>query len=230
MKSASFAICLLILALGCTKNGAIRSPFGWGIQDDPADLAKYGPSPSQRRDDIRRMARYTSEMSDSERQLNANKLTLQLRDEEDPLLRIEILKALAALQTPAAHEGLRMGLYDNEPRVRVMAVETLVVGKDPKAVSELGDLIVRDRELDVRLAAAKALQGFDTPEGRKALAPAVQDRDPALRYVAIQSLREHSNVDYGGDAEKWEAYAMGENPSPPENVGMANWLVPSFMR
>ncbi|MCC9604758.1 HEAT repeat domain-containing protein [Blastopirellula sp. JC732] len=230
MKSASFAICLLICVLGCTKNGAISSPFGWGIKDDPADLAKYGPSPTQRRDDIRRMSRYTHEMSDSERQLNANKLTQQLKDEQDPLLRIEILKALAALQTPAAQEGLRMGLYDNEPRVRVMAVETLVVGKDPKAVEELGDLIVRDRELDVRLAAAKALEQFDSPESRKALAPAIQDRDPALRYVAIQSLKEHSQVDYGGDTAKWEAYAMGEKPSPPENVSMTSWLIPSFMR
>ncbi|TWT31574.1 HEAT repeat domain-containing protein [Blastopirellula retiformator] len=230
MKSASFAICLLLLVLGCTKNGAISNPFGWGMIDDPADLAKYGPSPTQRRDDIRRLARYTEEMSDSERQLNASKLTQQLKDEQDPLLRMEILKALAALQTPSAQEGLRMGLYDSEPRVRVLAVETLVVGRDPKAVEELGDLIVRDRELDVRIAAAKALEQFDSAEARKALAPAIQDRDPALRYVAIQSLKENSQVDYGGDAEKWEAYAMGENPAPPENVSLTSWLVPSFMR
>ncbi|UUO08637.1 HEAT repeat domain-containing protein [Blastopirellula sp. J2-11] len=230
MKSASFAICLLILVLGCTKNGAIRSPFGWGIKDDPAELAKYGPNPTQRRDEIRRMTRYAEEMSDSEKQLTANKLTQQIKDEQDPLLRIEILKALATLQTPAAHEGLRSGLYDSETRVRVMAVETMVVGKDPTAIAELGDLIVRDRELDVRLAAAKALEQFDSPEARKALLPAVQDRDPALRYVAIQSLREHSQVDYGGDASKWEAYAMGENPAPPEDVSMTSWLIPSFMR
>lgn len=229
MKSASLALCLLIIAVGCTKNGAISSPFGWGIKDDPADLAKYGPNPAQRREEIRRLARYSQEMSDSEKQLTANKLTQQLKDEQDPLLRIEILKVLATLQSPVAYEGLRSGLYDSEPRVRVMAIETLVVGKDPKAVEELGDLIVRDRELDVRLAATKALQGFDSPEARKALLPAVQDRDPALRYVAIQSLKEHSKVDYGGDASKWEAYAMGESPAPPEGASMMSW-VPSFLR
>ncbi|MFI4874007.1 MAG: HEAT repeat domain-containing protein [Blastopirellula sp. JB062] len=220
----------MLLLLGCTKNGAIRSPFGWGIKDDPAELAKYGPNPVQRRDEIRRMARYAEDMGDSEKLLTANKLTQQIKEEQDPLLRIEILKALATLQTPAAQEGLRSGLYDSEPRVRVMAVETMVVGKAPNAVEELGDLIVRDRDHDVRIAAAKALREYDTPEARKALLPAVQENDPALRYAAIQSLRKHSDVDYGGDTSKWEAYAMGEDPGPPENVSMASWLVPSFMR
>ena len=66
------------------------------------------------------------------------------------------------------------------------------------------------------LAAARGLASYRGPAAERALAIALDDKDPALQYRAMQSLREISDRDYGNNAVAWREYLRGGNPAPPE--------------
>ena len=69
-----------------------------------------------------------------------------------------------------------------------------------------------DKDVDVRLAAADALGKIKSPEAVKALAVALDDRDPALQYAGVQSLKTITGRDLGPDVQAWKQVAAGENP------------------
>ena len=57
--------------------------------------------------------------------------------------------------------------------------------------------------------AAKALGKIKSPEAMKALAVALDDRDPAMQYVGVQSLKSITGKDYGPDVQAWRQVAAG---------------------
>ncbi len=66
----------------------------------------------------------------------------------------------------------------------------------------------------MRLAAAEALGKINSPDSIKALAVALDDRDPALQYAGVQSLKAITGRDYGPDVQAWRQVASGGNPPP----------------
>lgn len=227
-------LCGILLALilgltGCASNGAIVDPIIWWDKEDPADLAKYGPTPVQRIESLEGLANSARSLSAERRSVEANKIAQALPEEENAVIRVHMLRTLAKLNTPEAFAGMKSSLYDSDADVRREAVIALGEAANPEAVSLLGDVLIRDRNYDVRLAAATALGEFRSAGAKEALVPALDARDPAMRFAAIESLRKTSNVDYQGDTAKWREFAMGGNPEPP-TVSIAEQLVPSFLR
>jgi hypothetical protein len=45
-----------------------------------------------------------------------------------------------------------------------------------------------------------------------ALGSALEDRDPALQYLAMESLKQVSGRDYGQDSRLWKQYVQGQTP------------------
>ena len=68
------------------------------------------------------------------------------------------------------------------------------------------------RDADVKLAAAQALGKINSPESIQALAVALDDRDPAMQYVGVQSLKSITGKDYGPDVQAWRQVAAGGTP------------------
>ena len=54
-----------------------------------------------------------------------------------------------------------------------------------------------------------------------ALVVALDDRDPALQYVGIQSMKSITGKDYGGDVESWRLVATGGDPPAPKAPSIA---------
>jgi HEAT repeat protein len=81
-----------------------------------------------------------------------------------------------------------------------------------------------DEDIDVRLAAADALGKIKSPEAMQALSVALEDRDPAMQYAGVQSMKSISGKDYGPDVQAWRQVAAGQSPPPPETPSLAERL------
>ncbi|QDU74944.1 putative lyase [Bremerella volcania] len=227
-------LCGILIALvlgltGCASNGAIVDPIIWWDKDDPADLAKYGPTPIQRIEALDDLASGARGMSAERRSEEAAKIAKALPEEKNEVIRVHMLRSLAKLNTPEAFAAMKSSIYDSAADVRREAVVALGESKNPEAIDALADVLIRDRDYDVRIAAATALGQYKTQKAKEALVPALDARDPAMRFAAIESLRRTSNVDYQGDTAKWREFAMGGNPEPPP-YSIADQIVPSFFR
>ena len=79
-----------------------------------------------------------------------------------------------------------------------------------ESVDELCKLLNSDSDMDVRLAAARALGQTKEKIAMPQLADALSDSDPAMQHRLVQSLKNVSGKDFGGDVEAWRQYAKGE--------------------
>lgn len=231
-KKSTVCGILLVLVIGltgCASNGAIVDPIIWWDKDDPADFAKYGPTPTQRIEQLQELGSRAGELSQEKRSEEAGKIAKVLADEHNAMIRVEMLRTLARLNTPEAFDSIKSALFDPDSDVRRMAVVSLAETQNPDAIALLGDVLIRDRDHDVRLTAATALGRYSSEGAKQALVPALDARDPAMRYAAIESLKKTSSVDYKGDTAKWREYANGGNPDPPP-FSIAEQLVPGFLR
>jgi hypothetical protein len=138
-------------------------------------------------------------------------------------VRKAVVHAIAEFHTPIAQQVLEAGLADQHEMVRVACCQELgeraVAGvQDPggKSVAALAAALRADKDMDVRLAATEALGKIKTPEAIQAVAAALDDRDPALQYVGVQSMKSITGKDYGPDVQTWRQVAAGQNvPEPP---------------
>jgi len=117
-------------------------------------------------------------------------LVASIRTEKDPLIRVEILRALGRYPSPAADVILKAALSDADIHVRVAACEAWGKRGDAAAVQLLSDALRGDVDADVRLAAAKALGESKNAAAVPPLGEALADSDPAMQYRAVLSLKQ----------------------------------------
>ena len=133
----------------------------------------------------------------------------QLRREEDPLMRIELINTLAVYRTTIATKMLEAALIDTDAEVREAACAAWGKRGGEDAVGQLTRVLSSDTNLDVRLAAARALGETKSQRAIAPLGEALSDKDPALQNRVVQSLRTISGREYGNDVEAWQQFAKG---------------------
>jgi len=85
-----------------------------------------------------------------------------------------------------------------------------------ETVPSLANALRTDTDMDVRLAAANALGAIKSPEAIQALTVALDDRDPAMQFAGVQSMKSITGKDYGPNVETWRQVAAGQTvPEPP---------------
>jgi HEAT repeat protein len=146
-----------------------------------------------------------------------DQLARQIQVEPDPLVRQAIVQAVAAYRTPMAEQVLEAGLSDDNAAVRVSCCKAIGKRADAAAVPTLAAVIHSDKDVDVRLAATDALGKIKSPDSIKALGAALDDRDPAMQYVAVQSMKAATGKDYGPDVQAYRQVAAG-GALPPEHA------------
>lgn len=142
----------------------------------------------------------------------AMELSQRYRVETDPLLRAQVVRAISRCAHPAAGETLSAALHDSDRDVRRAACEGWGDHGGPQAPVLLGQAIRKDKSMDVRIEAARALGKLKDPEVVQMLAPALDDPDPALQYRAVQSLRQSTGKDFGDNVVSWREFANGGRP------------------
>ena len=132
------------------------------------------------------------------------------------LLRIEATKLLGQLKSESAIQGLDIATRDADPDVRKAAAAAWKLRGDETAVNRLQGMVASDTNLDVRLAATRAL-GFSTsPQSLKSLGMVLDDPNPAVRFRATESLAEATGERFGADVGAWKKYLAtrkGANPT-----------------
>ncbi len=188
---------------------------------------KRGPTYYKRMDELRQVRAQAPRLPEAEKQRLAQEVSEVLAMEKSPTMRAELVRTLAALPGPTALVALEGASTDNEADVRAAACQALAGQQGPEAVKMLAQLN-GDADLDVRIEAARALGKHRSPEAAKALGLALEENDPAIQRVAMESLKTSTGKDYGMSAKSWREYLDGGNPTPPDPPSLAERLRQSW--
>lgn len=205
---------------GCAPQGRARSASLWPFGGKTTDVVPGVPSPAERTALLRSLAEQSATAGPTEQENIASQLAAVYRQEDDPLIRAEIVRTLSGYRSEAANSLLRAALNDSNADVRVAACRVWGARKDEEAVALLSRALGSDVDVDVRLAAAEALGETGLPAAVPALGQALEDRDPAMQYRAVASLRKVTGQDLGNDVNRWRQYVKGELPTSEKPVSV----------
>jgi HEAT repeat protein len=163
--------------------------------------------PNERAARLQKLAEEVPKMDPARKGQTAAELTQMLKNEPDPVLRVDILRTLDLCGGPAADAMLRCALRGPDPDADVRSVACGLVGKHGGAdtVKLLSDVLAGDIDKDVRMAAVRALGWTHDRTAVAAVAPALDDKDPAMQYCAVLALRKLTDRDLGNDVDRWRA-------------------------
>lgn len=207
---AAVAAVLLGTTSGCQL-------WPWAVTPDRTTII----TPGMRAASIREIAPRMAE-EDNEAQIKAcEQLAMQIRTEPDPIVRRAIQETVAEFKTPMAGAMLLAGLNDEDRDVKVVCCRLLGKRKEPKAVEPLANLVAKDADLDVRLAAVDALGAMETKASVAGLAAALKDRDPAMQYAGVEAMKKVApdQEDLGNEVQAWRSYADSViGPAPAASI------------
>jgi hypothetical protein len=207
----------LLAATGCH-----RLPASWyyawnGYPEEPV------ATPYDRAQGYKQLAQTAGQKSAEEQQQTSQVLAQALGSEEDPVVRAEIVRALAAYPTTASAAALKQGLGDASPYVRIAACLAWARRGGPESVDSLSTVLKTEKDSDVRMAAVRALGDIKDTQTNPvpALAVALEDSNVAIQNRAIASLENITGRYYGADVNAWRAYAQGQE-LPPKDRSVAD--------
>jgi len=210
--------CILIpLAVGCANFGSMPSwmPFARQASNDLPGITP----PAERIDRLRDLAKDASRSTPQQAEQTCVELARTIRAEEDPMIRAEIVRTLGAYRGLTADSVLRAAVDDPDEDVRIAACEAW--GKRRDAAGALGEVLAEDIDTDVRLAAARALGESSDPAAVAALGTVLADKDPALQYRAVLSLRNITGKNFDNDVRRWQQYVRATCPQPTDAPSVA---------
>lgn len=217
----AYLVAVLLMALGGCRMYERYRPTFWPFPE--RKLTTYH-TPSMRADAVREFGMKSTHTDSPEQRQITDQLARQVQVEPDPLVRQAVIQAIAEYRTPMAQQVLEAGLNDDAAAVRIACCRALGKRAEAVSVNSLASVVRSDKDIDVRLAATEALGKIRSPETVKAIAPALDDRDPALQYVGVQSLKAVLGKDYGPDVQVWRQIAAGGAPPPAATPTMAERL------
>jgi HEAT repeat protein len=215
-KSTSLlAVVFLATTVGCQS---LSWPTFWPFPE--RELTTYR-APAMRIDAIKAFAAQSTGVDSPEQRQITDQLARQIQIETDPLVRTAIVQTIAEFRTPIAQQVIEAGLADDSAAVRIACCRAIGERASAASVGTLAQALRSDKDVDVRLAAAQALGHIKTPESMQAVAVALDDRDPAMQFVGVQSMKSITGKDYGGDVAAWRQVAAGQTPPPPQAPSLA---------
>jgi len=205
------AALLFAACSGCQFYHQHRPTF-WPFPE--RELTTYH-TPAMRVDAVKEFALKSTGVDTPEQREITDQLARQIQVEPDPLVRQAIVRTIAEFRTPMAQQVLEAGLGDDNKAVRIECCRELGKRAEAPSVAALATALRADKEQDVKVAAAHALGKIKSPEALQALTAALDDRDPAMQYVGVQSMKSLTGKDYGPDVQAWRQVAAGgELPAP----------------
>jgi hypothetical protein len=143
----------------------------------------------------------------------ANNLAETLHRDPVTLLRLHAVKLLGQLNCPGAVQALEAASRDQTSDIRIAAVKAWGNMPAETAIPHLQDIIGSDTNADVRMAATRALGNFSGQKAVAAISMALDDRDPALQFRAVESLQKVTGEPLGRDIGAWQQYVRNVIPN-----------------
>lgn len=135
------------------------------------------------------------------------------------LLRLHGVDLLGKLNCPLAIETLRNASNDNNADIRIAAIKSWQRMSPEVAIPQFQNIIGTDTNIDVRLAATRALGNFNGQQAVSAVSLALDDNDPALQLRAAESLQRITGESLGRDISQWQQYVNNVKPVPYQAIG-----------
>ena len=140
---------------------------------------------------------------------------------------MQIVRTLAKYPTAVAGTVvLTAATRDPEPDVRQAACLVLGARGGAEAVTTLSHVLLGDVNLDVRHTAAIALGRTHDLAAAVALGNVLQDPDPAMQLLAVESLEKVTGKHLGNDVNRWREYVQRELPGTSAQSAVAGRPVP----
>ena len=216
MRTLSKLALVVVMLLPVAASGCGGWP--WWEKAAPVDPALYAQSGAFRVEQVQGVAAGLPKVTlDEQNRICANYAT-QMQTESDPLVRLEIVKAVANCPGPQAAAILYGGMKDPYQDVRIASCKLWGKRGGPEAARVLSEALAGDLNVDVRLAAARALGDVKDPSAVYALGVALEDKDPAMQSRAIASLKTSTGKDLGENVEPWRQYARSVQPGLPNTA------------
>ena len=202
---------MILALLGTALPGCSSWPLGGKVADTVPGITP----PSQRIADLKKLAAGAVPKDPAARERIASELAAAFPREPDPLIRAHMVAALGAYPGPAAIAALGEAAKDSDAGVRIAVCKALARQRAPEATTLLRQVFAADVDVDVRLTAARALGETRDPAAIPTLGAALEDRDPAMQYRAVGSLRKVAPQDLGNSVERWRQYVEGHQSGQP---------------
>jgi hypothetical protein len=220
------ALCLSVgFAAGCAqfKNPLVDSEGRWFTYRDKDDKKDKDagpkiPTPRQRMEEMKETVKKVEkkELTPEQQETYAVHLAQVIRDEDDPLIRQQILRTLAVFPGTTSSDVLTAGIKDNDRDVRVTCCEAWGKRKGPEATQILSGAATSDTDIDVRLAALRGLGEVGDVSVVPTLGTALENSDPAVQHRAVESLKKVTGKKLGDDVDAWREYVQtGQPPAKP---------------
>jgi len=208
----------LAFLLGC------QSAEWYDLVGEPPDVVPGVTPPSVRIEQLRQLADEAASRTPEQREKVAQELSGEIVHEKDAMIRAHIVRTLASYPTETGRAVMRRALRDPDRLVRMAACDAWGQVGDSEAVERLGKTLERDADVDVRLAAVRALGRTREPSAVAALGGALDDKDPAMQYRAMESLAELTGENLDSVSE-WRQYvASGRRPERQPTSVAERWF------
>ncbi len=218
---------LFFLNAGCSQLSTMPAPSFWPFHTDRSDdLKRYGPTLDQREEATLSLGRRAESMAPEEYARLAHELSVGVENEPNSRLRAAAVRALGHFDTPDTIAALKIAMHDGDSRVRIAACESWQTLKSADSTAALAELIGGDTNVDVRLAATRALGDFATSRAViESLELGLDDPDPAIQHETVLSLKKVTGKDYGGDLAAWRTFIAGGEPIVAPTPSLADRLM-----
>ncbi len=225
-------VCCLIAVgtTGCNNGFSLvdtGSIFQMPWQETP-DTMPGVVAPYKRIEELRKTADGGQKLGPAEQETLSQRLATEISKESDPLIRLEIVRAISVCKTPTADKVIETALADTSSDVRVTACQVLGHRAGSQSVHLLSKTLASDVNADVRLAATRALGETGDKAAVAGLSVALEDGDPAMQHMGVLAIKKCSDEDFGKDVGLWRQYARGENPAPPQPMSIAERIREMF--
>jgi HEAT repeat protein len=204
-----------VAILGCTKGPFWRTGYlaPWARQQW-ADEERVAASFLTRRAEMQDLVQAAKRGSPSDQLGAAEQLAQVAQNDPIILVRAEAVRLLGELDHPTAHQALAQAAQDARSEIRLAAVHACAASQSPESVPVLQQVIGADTDIDIRLAATRALQHHRGPQVVQALGLALEDSDPALQIRAVEALRIVTGERLGDDISAWRQFVRSTAPRP----------------
>ena len=148
--------------------------------------------------------------SESEQSAAAEKLGEIVQRDQILLMRLHAVQLLGHLNNPTAIQALRQASTHPDSEVRIASIRGWASLPANVAILPLQEIVGSDTNVDVRLAATKALGGFQDPSATNALSLALTDNNPAIQLRATEALDKITGQQIGPNVAAWQTFLKGQ--------------------
>lgn len=214
-----------LMSAGCQDGPlyALKVANPYFSMNEWKDDTALGVTDHERRKQLTVLADTIGTMSSQKQQFWSEQLKKMIENDSSPEMRRLAVRAAGNLSKGSGFALVEQGLDDDSEKVRMEACKSLGRGKDEQSVRTLASVAGTETSEDVRHAALAALANHKNSIAVDALRIALEDRNPATRDLAVQSLRGATGKNYGDDPQVWIT-ALDGTPTPQAETKIADRL------